>query len=126
MNLYSINPHIKISILIIFICLNPIFSESISNDKFDIGIKKMESAACNGCHSLYTKQRVVGPGFKGLFNSLRPLSNGKQRIADQNYLKEAITLLERPFVSGFPGIMHPKYEFSEAELESLIYTLKKL
>lgn len=104
----------------------PLFSQNKVDNKFDQGIKKIETHSCNACHSLYTKERIVGPGFKNLFNSVRPMSNGTKINADKQYLKDAISVYDRLYVMGYPEKIHPKYDFSAEDLELIVYTLSKL
>jgi cytochrome c oxidase subunit 2 len=68
----------------------------------------IKSNACIGCHSLDGSQ-LVGPTFKGLFNSERiVLENGAERKikADSIYIKNSILDPDKEVVKGFnKGLM---------------------
>ncbi|MEM7384167.1 MAG: cytochrome c [Verrucomicrobiota bacterium] len=86
---------------------------------------------CLGCHS--TDGSMVGmkgPGWKGLYQSDRLLTNGKTVVATPDYLRESIlnptAKTARGFDTGETGM--PPYEgiLKEEQLQSIILYLKSL
>lgn len=79
--------------------------------------------ACNTCHSL-DGSRMVGPSFQGLYGTDRPLEDGSEVTADEDYLYESITEPAAKVAEGYPNVMQSYDYLSESELESLIEFIK--
>jgi mono/diheme cytochrome c family protein len=79
--------------------------------------------ACNTCHSL-DGSRLVGPSFQGLYGTERPLEDGSEVAADEDYLYESITEPSAKVAEGYPNVMQPYDYLSESELQSLIEFIK--
>jgi len=87
-----------------------------------------ESKGCNTCHSVDgTPMAGGGPSWKGVFGHMVTMSDGKQYLADENYIRESILNPQAKIVMGFEGIM-PTYQglLRERELNSLIAYIKSL
>lgn len=69
------------------------------------GQQLAQQFGCLACHST-TGQQIVGPTWKGLAGSQRPLANGQTVTADEAYIKESILQPDAKIARGFaPGIM---------------------
>jgi len=79
--------------------------------------------ACNTCHSL-DGSRLVGPSFQGLYGTERPLEDGSEVAANEDYLYESITEPSAKVAEGYPNVMQPYDYLSESELQSLIEFIK--
>jgi cytochrome c oxidase subunit 2 len=68
-----------------------------------------------------------GPSWKGVFGHMVTMTDGKQYLADENYIRESILNPQAKIVMGFEGIM-PTYQglLRERELNSLIAFIKSL
>ena len=90
-----------------------------------------ELMGCVACHSndgsLVGK---VGPSWKGLFASQRPIVGGAKVVADEAYLRESIKEPAAKVVSGFEknDTGMPSYEgiMTESQIEALILYIKSL
>ncbi|MEP6910174.1 MAG: c-type cytochrome [Actinomycetota bacterium] len=86
------------------------------------------SLGCQGCHSL-DGSASSGPTFKGLYDSMVKLTNGKTVKADDAYLLESILDPDKTIVTGFqPGVMSAvikKGQVSETDAKTLVDFLKK-
>lgn len=69
------------------------------------GAQLAKEYGCNACHST-TGQRLVGPGWGGLYESRVELADGKTVVADDAYLAESILKPNAKVVKGYtPGVM---------------------
>ena len=69
------------------------------------GQQLAQQFGCLACHTT-TGQQLVGPSWKGIADSQRPLANGQSVVADDAYLHESILQPDAKIVRGFaPGIM---------------------
>lgn len=80
-----------------------------------------EEALALGCSSCHTTsgQRSEGPTWKGLAGSTRPLADGSSVVADEAYLRRAITDPQAEIVAGFDAGM-PTVEVTDEELDALV------
>jgi len=93
----------------------------------ELGQSVYSSAGCQGCHSLDGTSRV-GPTFQGLYMSEREFTDGTTRIADEDYLVEAIIDPQAQVNVGYPNNMPNIYEqtLSEREIMGLVEFIKEL
>ncbi|MBG91200.1 MAG: cytochrome c oxidase subunit II [Actinobacteria bacterium] len=98
--------------------------ESIPLD--ELGKKLYVSKACNTCHSIDGTD-MVGPTWKGLFNSDRNLQSGEVVTADDNYIRESIVYPQVKLVSGYQPVM-PAYAglLSDRDIDGIIAYIKTL
>jgi cytochrome c2 len=91
------------------------------------GAKLYESLGCSGCHSL-TGAKLVGPSFKGLYDSKVQLSTGQTVTADDAYLLESILDPDKQIVKGFSkGVMSATIapgSVPEAKAKALVAFIK--
>src|SRR4029079_8539601 len=81
--------------------------------------------SCNTCHKPDSTGR--GPSLHGVFGSTVQLADGRQVVADENYLRESIMNSQAKVVQGFQPIM-PAFQgmVSEENLMQLIAYIKTL
>ncbi len=92
----------------------------------DLGKQLYQSKGCSACHSI-DGSPSVGPTWKGVFGSEVPLSDGKQVLADENYIRESILVPGAKIVRGFPNVM-PTFQgiLTDPEIDALIAYIKSL
>jgi cytochrome c1 len=80
-----------------------------------------------GCASCHTTDgsRAEGPTWQGLYGSTVTLADGSTVVADDAYLRRAITDPSAEIVAGFQDGMPPK-PVTDAQLDQLIAFLKTL
>tara|TARA_Y100000592_G_scaffold87499_1_gene142139 strand:+ start:1116 stop:2099 length:984 start_codon:yes stop_codon:yes gene_type:complete len=101
-------------------------NESDSLPPVELGEKLYLSKGCNACHSL-GDNRLVGPGFKGLYGRNEKLSDGSTIKVDDVYIRESILNPAAKIVESYPNVM-PSYQgqLKEREITGLIEYLKTL
>ena len=91
----------------------------------EIGEKAFQGR-CTACHKV-TKEKMIGPGLAGLYNTERALEDGSTVLADENYLRESILNPSAKIAKGYPNQMTPFAGLlSEEELSGLIEYIKSL
>jgi len=96
----------------------------------DIG-QKVYTAKCLACLKT-TQERLVGPGFAGLFGSQRNFEDGSSAPADENYIRESILNPNAKIVkadTGAPyGAVMPAFAgaLSDEEILGVIEYIKSL
>ncbi|MEX0822770.1 MAG: cytochrome c oxidase subunit II, partial [Balneolaceae bacterium] len=65
-----------------------------------------------------------GPSFQGLFGSERNFEDGTTATADEEYLRESITMPGAKIVEGYNNAMVAYDYLSDSEIESLIEFIK--
>lgn len=83
---------------------------------------------CVACHSTDgTTEGKLGPTFRGLYSSQRTFADGTKRVADEEYLREAILEPSKQIVDGYDEGM-PAYlgVLDDTELESLIEYIRSI
>lgn len=83
--------------------------------------------ACTACHST-DKQRMVGPGWGGLYGSQVTLADGSTVIADEAYLIESIKHPDAQVVQSFVQGLMPAYEtqLTDDEIAAIVAYLRTL
>jgi len=83
-----------------------------------------DSRGCRTCHSL-DGIPGQGPSFKGIWGHAVKLSDGKTVLADENYVRESITLPQAKIVAGFEPVM-PTFQgmLREREIQALVEFVK--
>ncbi|MEX2436356.1 MAG: cytochrome c, partial [Balneolaceae bacterium] len=89
----------------------------------EVGERLYVQNACQACHSL-DGSRLVGPSFQGLFGSERNFEDGTTATADEEYLRESITMPGAKIVEGYNNAMVAYDYLSDSEIESLIEFIK--
>ena len=87
------------------------------------GAKLYASYGCSVCHD----QPKLAPPLAGLFGSTVTLSDGKQVVADEAYLRESIIQSDAKVVAGYTAAM-PSYRdyLDEAKVNRLVMHIKSL
>ncbi len=82
--------------------------ESAQADPAAAGEQLVNETGCTACHST-GENRLVGPGWGGLYGSTVPLADGSSVTADDSYIEESMIAPNAKVVAGFaPGLM-PDY-----------------
>lgn len=92
------------------------------------GREVAQRMGCASCHTPDGNQSV-GPTWRGLFGSDRPISDGSVATADEVYLRESILDPNAIVAEGFTaGIMPQNFSdrLSSSEVESVIEYIKTL
>ncbi len=94
------------------------------------GEMAVKKHGCNACHST-DGSRLVGPSFKGVFNSMRKVEvDGeiKEVKADESYLLNSIRNPNSEVVDGYPkGVMTDyKDQITDEEVQQIIDYIKSL
>ena len=91
----------------------------------EIGQKAFQGR-CTVCHKP-AREKLIGPGLAGLYNTERVLEDGSVVLADENYLRESILNPNAKIAKGYSNQMTPfSGLLSEEELLSLIEYIKSL
>ena len=89
------------------------------------GAKLFTSLGCVTCHA--GDSGVRGPNLTGVYGSKQVLMDGKEVIADEEYIRESIINSQAKIVAGYPPIM-PLFKglISEDQLMQLVAYIKSL
>lgn len=80
---------------------------------------------CASCHSV-DGSNGAGPSWKGIAGAERTLVNGQKVVADEKYLKEAITAPNSHVVQGYQEGMMPAYNLDPEALENVVKYIQEL
>jgi cytochrome c oxidase subunit 2 len=80
---------------------------------------------CLACHTLDGTEGL-GPSFKGLFGTVRTMSDGTQVTADAAYLIESIRDPNKKIAKGYDPDSMPLVEVPEQDLEAMVDALGQL
>lgn len=98
-----------------------------SANEAEAGLKLLQVNGCVACHSL-DGTRLVGPTFKGLWNSTKNVTTGvvsRQVTADAEYIKESIYNPSKDVVDTYPKVMISyKESINEEQLKQINAYLK--
>lgn len=105
------------------------YAEDSSANDAEAGLKILQANGCIACHSL-DGTRIVGPSFKGLWNSTRTVTTGmvsRQVTADEDYIKESIYEPSKDIVESYPKVMISyKDAINEDQLKKINAYLKSI
>lgn len=100
-----------------------------SANEAEAGLKLLQVNGCVACHSL-DGTRLVGPTFKGLWNSTKTVTTGvvsRQVTADAEYIKESIYNPSKDVVDTYPKVMISyKESINEEQLKQINAYLKTI
>ncbi|HEX2980219.1 MAG TPA: cytochrome c oxidase subunit II [Anaerolineaceae bacterium] len=103
-------------------------SAGATADPVALGEKVAKDNGCTACHSVDGKPSV-GPTWKGLYGSQRPLEDGTTVQADDDYLYRSIVDPHAQIAQGFPGTVMPNnYEevLEQDQIRDVIEFIKSL
>ena len=103
-------------------------NEALRPELVKLGEKTARRKGCASCHSLDGKIKP-GPTWKGLYGSTRVLTNGKEMVANEEYLRRAIFDPRAEVVKGFPRSLMPKdfgRKLSDEQTAAIIELIKSL
>jgi len=83
-----------------------------------------QSRGCVACHTVDGSARV-GPTWKGLYGTTRPLADGSTVLADEGYLRRSIVEPQAQVAKGFPPIMPPA-NLGNEEVTALLAYIQSL
>jgi len=89
-----------------------------------LGQQLVTSRGCLGCHTT-DGSALVGPSWKGLYGTTRPLADGSSVMVDAAYIKESISNPTAKIAQGFPPIM-PPFTFSSDDLNAVVAFIESL
>lgn len=90
----------------------------------DYGKELYQTKGCKSCHSI-DGTKVVGPSFKGIWNTKRKLTDGTTVLIDENYITTSILEPSKQVGEGYPNIMPPQ-DLNEEQIQSIIEFIKSL
>lgn len=90
------------------------------------GAALFKAKACATCHTVDGMPKV-GPSFKGIYGQPARLSDGKEVMVDEEYIRESLMVPGAKIVFGFPNQM-PSYQglLKDKEITALIEYIKSL
>jgi len=85
-----------------------------------------EEKGCATCHSI-DGTRGQGPSWKGIWGKMEKLSDGKEVLVDENYVRESMMFPQAKIVAGFQPIM-PTFQglLHDQDVRGLIAYIKTL
>lgn len=91
------------------------------------GAQLVKDNGCTACHAT-TGQRLVGPGWGGLYGSRVSLADGSSVMADDAYLVESIRQPNAKIVAGYPASVMPSYDtlLKNDEVDAIVAYLHSL
>lgn len=90
----------------------------------ELGKQLYEKQFCYTCHSLDGSPKI-GPTWKGLYESKRPLHDGSTVVADETYLHESIVDPKAKSVKGYyPSSMPSFSSLTDRQVSALIEYIK--
>lgn len=92
------------------------------------GAQLVKDLGCTACHSAGS-DRVVGPGWGGLYGSTVDLADGHKTKADEAYLAESIREPNAKVVADYPPDVMPAYgaeQLSDGDITAIVAYLRSL
>lgn len=85
--------------------------------------EELYRSQCQSCHTIDGAD-LVGPSFQGLFGSTRSMTDGREIVADENYIRRSILEPSADITAGFQNLM-PVFNFSDQQIDSIIEFIKE-
>ncbi len=98
-----------------------------ASDPVARGAELAKDNGCMACHAI-DNQRLVGPGWGGLYNSTVKLADGSTVTADEAYLRQAIQDPDATIVDGYPAGVMPPYKtlLDDDQVDAIVAYLHSL
>ncbi len=93
----------------------------------EVGETAYKKHACNTCHSI-DGSSMIGPSFKGIWNTIAEHVSTEDRLVDENYIRESILYPQKHIVKGYENGNMPSYKglIKDREIEGVIEYIKSL
>ena len=88
------------------------------------GARLFLSQLCAACHQ--SGSSLLAPDLNGIFGTSRPLADGSQVTADEDYLRRSILQPQVEIVKGYSAAMPPYGHLTEDQIDQLVAYLKEL
>lgn len=99
--------------------------EANISDPVELGYR-IYSKNCATCHST-GKDKIIGPGFEGIWGKKREFESGDSLVADAAYIKESILYPSKKVVKSYPNKMNAfAGMLSDQDIDHVIEYLKTL
>jgi len=89
------------------------------------GLALLKAKGCTACHTL-NGTKLVGPSYLGIFGRKTKLADGREIVADEEYLNRSIENPAADLVEGFPAGLMPKLPLTPEERATIVEYLKTL
>lgn len=102
-------------------------SPAATVDPAAVGAQLVADYGCLACHSTGS-ERLVGPGWGGLYGSTAALEDGSTATVDDAYLVEAVLNPNAQIAAGYPANVMPGYDgvLSDDELTAVVAYIRSL
>ena len=101
------------------------YKEANITDPVELGYR-IYSKNCATCHSTGAN-RIIGPGFQGLYGKKREFVNGEAEVANDEYIKNSIYYPGQKIVKGYDNKMNAwEGVLTDKDVEHLIAYIKTL
>ena len=91
------------------------------------GAELAEENGCTACHAP-TREKLVGPGWGGLYGSTVQLADGSTVVADDAYLTEKILHPDARVVAGYEAGVMPSFAeiLDEDQIKDVVAYIRSL
>ncbi len=91
-----------------------------------VGQRLYEKKGCQQCHTV-TGQPMTGPTLKGLWGKRRVFTDGREAVAEENYLRQSILEPQAQIVENYPGVMNTyQGQLSDRQIDAIIAYIRSL
>ncbi len=85
-----------------------------------------QGSGCIGCHGNDGVRQQPAPNWVGLWGAVRPFTDGSERVADENYIRQSVLQPQSQIVAGYAAVNMPVYRFSDRQLDAVIAYIRSL
>ncbi len=95
--------------------------------KIALGAALVKDNGCTACHAV-TTQKLVGPGWGGLYGSTVKLADGSSTTADDAFIEEKIVKPEARVVAGYTAGVMPSFAnvLDAAQVDAIVAYIRSL
>jgi cytochrome c oxidase subunit II len=94
-------------------------ADRVEDEDVATGRRLADQLGCMACHTV-DGRRSVGPTWLGLYGSEVTLADGSRVVADEDYLRRAITNPSAELTQGFPNVMPAYDHLSADDIDALV------